>query len=95
MPQPVLKSIFTLLLIVSACGTFQLGRDYVQALFGTPDAQWQFAFALAPMVIFLGAAAIVIARLHRPPLPRILTLGAWLATLVPVALSALVGLHAY
>jgi hypothetical protein len=95
MPHLVSKSIVALLLIVSVYGTFHLGRDYIQALFGRQDAQWQFAFVLAPVPIGLGAAAIVIAKLSRPPLPRVSILGAWVATLVPVALSALVGLHAY
>jgi hypothetical protein len=95
MPSRVSKSVVVLLLIASVYGTIHLGRDYFQALSGKPDAQWQFAFVLAPVPIVLGAVAIAVAKFSRPPLPRIFALAAWVAALAPLALLVLVQAHAY
>ena len=90
-------STITVTVIVVTClyptATFLV--DYVRAISGAPDAQWQFSFVLVPVPVVLGAAALVVAYHSRPPAPRFLTAGALAVTLLPVALAALVIVHAY
>jgi hypothetical protein len=93
--QLVPKAVVAFLLSASAYGTAHLAQDYLQAVFGTPDAQWQFAFVLAPIPILLGMVGLVIARFSRPRLSRVLVLASWVVTLVPLGLLGLVWIHAY
>jgi hypothetical protein len=93
--QLAAKSTVILLVIASAYGTVHLGGDYLRALFGRPEAQWQFAFLWVPLPILFGLVAVAITKFARPPLHKAFALSAWVGTLLPVALSALVGLHAY
>ena len=93
--QLVRKAIVILLLCVSVYGTAHLGHDYFQAVFGRPEAQWQFAFMLAPIPIFLGALGLLLSAFPTPPLPRSFVLTSGIATLLPVVLLGLVNFHAY
>jgi hypothetical protein len=44
--QLVPKAAVAFLLSASAYGTAHLAQDYLQAVFGTPDAQWQWGWPL-------------------------------------------------
>jgi hypothetical protein len=91
----VIQIIAGLLLCASVGGTAHLGQGYSQAVLGRPDAQWQFAFVLAPIPILLGALGLAISVFSRPPLSRTFTFGACVVTLAPLGLVALVWIHAY
>lgn len=91
----IARSIAGLFLGASVYGTAHLGQDYYRALFGRPDAQWQFAFMLAPIPILFGAIGLAIAIFLRPRLSRAFILGAWVINLVPLGLLGLVWIHAY
>jgi hypothetical protein len=84
-----------LLAAVSFDGSCHLATDYWRAVFGTPEAQWQFSFMLAPFIIGFGAVAGLIALFPRPPLSKIFVFGSWGITILPVILALLVLLHAY
>jgi hypothetical protein len=94
--KPLLRQVAVILLLaVSLDGTAHLGGDYLQALFGTPEAQWQFAFLLAPVPMLLGPVAVLISKIPRPALSRFLGAASWVATIVPAILCVLVSVHAY
>jgi hypothetical protein len=88
-------TVVALLAAASVDGSLHLGSDYWRALFGIPDAQWHFSYALAPIIIGLGAVATLIASFPRPSLSKFVVLGCWAITLAPVLLSLLVLTHAY
>jgi hypothetical protein len=88
-------AIVGLLAALSFDGSCHLASDYWRAVFVTPDAQWQFASIMAPLVIGLGAAAGLVATFPRPSLPRIFLFGAWVITIFPTILALLVLMHAY
>lgn len=93
--QVVRKTSVFVLVTISLYGTVQLGSYYFRAAFGLPSAQWQLAFVLVPIPILLGVGAILIAAFPRPPLSRLIGVTAWVATLAPVLLAALVELGIY
>jgi len=93
--QSVLRAIVGLFLGASVFGTAHLVHDYYRALFGRPDAQWQFAFVLAPIPILLGASGLAITLFSRPRLSRALIFGACVVTVAPLGLLGLVWIHAY
>lgn len=93
--QPIRRVAVVLLLIVSLNGTVYLGYDYLWSIFGVPEAQWQFAFMLAPLPIVLGVVAALISQFPRPALPKFLVAASWVAAIVPAVLYVLVSVHAY
>lgn len=91
------KTVVTLLLVASAYISLHLLSTYIDALLGRNgggDAQWQFAFVLAPIPCALGLISFAIARPSRPPLSRLFLLCSLIAAVVPLVLFGLVFTHA-
>jgi len=96
MPWQLARKVVVVLLVsASVYGTAHLGHDYFQAIFGRPEAQWQYAFVLAPIPIFLGVLGLLLSVFPTPPLSRVFVLTSGVATLLPVVFLGLVALHAY
>jgi hypothetical protein len=83
------------LLCGSAYLTAPLAYDYITALLGTPEAQWQFAFMLVPAPSLLALLALLITWLAKPPHWQWLAYAAGTAIAIPLLLLGLVRLHLY
>ena len=93
--QLVPKAVVAFLLSASAYGTAHLAQDYLQAVFGTPDAQWQSHLCWRRYRFFLEWWGWSLRDSLAHALSRVLVLGSCVVTLVPLGLLGLVWIHAY
>jgi hypothetical protein len=93
--QVVRKTLSSIALVGSAISTANLLLQYLDAVFRSPSAQWQFAFVLLPVPIALGLIAAAISWIWQPPLPRTIRIVCVAALVAPLTLGALVWFHIY
>jgi hypothetical protein len=80
---------------VATWGSTYLAQTYWSAVFGTPDAQWQMSFVMAPIPIVLAVIGLLIAYFPRPRLHKVFIVGSWIAVTIPAACLVLVMSHLY
>ena len=73
--QHIRKAAVVFLVGMSLYGSGHLAYDYLQAVFGTPQSQWQFGLMLAPAMVVLSGIAVVVAYVPKPRLPMFFVLG--------------------
>ena len=93
--RTLLKIAFAAASTLGVYTTLLLAHDYVLALLGRQQEEWQIAFEVAPLPILLGLLSLAIALLARPRFPAVLLALCLGIIVLPALLYCLVSMRIY
>ncbi|GEM_PF-2711086 len=93
--RTLLKIAFAAASALGVYATLLLAHDYVLALLGRQQEEWQIAFEVAPLPILLGLLSLAIALLARPRFPAVLLALCLGIIVLPALLYCLVSMRIY
>lgn len=93
--RTLLKIVFVMAASLGVYPTLLLMHEYVLACSGRQEAEWQIAFEITPLPMFLGVLSLGAALIAKPRFPAILVAISVGIVAIPALLFLLVMFHVY